>query len=72
MAQANLVANRDFDNKLINLNKRINSNKIKHVLLENDLKKLQTFGKIYFRSKNHFEKDVTEKLFSISANAEIC
>ena len=27
----------------MNLNEKINSNKIKHVLVENELKKLQTF-----------------------------
>ena len=30
----------DFDNKLISFNKRINSNKTKHVLIENELNEL--------------------------------
>ena len=37
LAQVNLVTKTDFDTKLINLN--INSNKTKHVLVENELKK---------------------------------
>ena len=34
---ANFVNKTDFDSKLVRLNKRINSNKTKHVLLENEL-----------------------------------
>ena len=39
------------------LNEKINTNKTKLLLVENELKKLQTFDSIYFRGKNHFEKD---------------
>ena len=38
LAQANLVAKADFDNKLSNLNRKITSNKAKNVLFENELK----------------------------------
>ena len=38
---ADLVKKKDFDNKLSDLNKRINSNKTKHVLVENELKKIE-------------------------------
>ena len=31
----------DFDNKLLSLNNRINSNKITHVLVENELNELR-------------------------------
>ena len=48
LAQANLVTKADINNELINLNKTINSNKTKHVLVENEFKKLQTFHSIYF------------------------
>ena len=48
LAQANLVTKIDFDTKLISLNKKINSNKTKHLLVENELKKLQTFDSSYF------------------------
>ena len=57
LAQVNLVTNKDFHNKLISLDKKINSNKAKHLLAENKLKKLQTFDSIYFRGKSHFEED---------------
>ena len=56
LKQANLVTKTDFDDKLKNLNQKINSNKTKHLLVENELKKLQ--------------RGYT-KLFSIPANAQI-
>ena len=37
---ANFVNKTDFDNKLLSFNKRINSNKAKHVLVENELNEL--------------------------------
>ena len=43
LTQANLVTKRDFDNKLSNLNRKITSNKTEHLLVENELKKLETF-----------------------------
>ena len=36
------------------------SNKTKHLLVENELKKIQTFDSIYFRGKSHFEEDGTQ------------
>ena len=56
LAQANLVTKTDFDANLSSLNKKINSNKTKHLLDENELKKLKTFDSIYFRGKS-FEKE---------------
>ena len=47
----------DFDTKLQELNKKINSNKIKYLLLENELEKLEIFDPAYFRSKNYFDGD---------------
>ena len=38
LARANLVPKTDFDDKLKSFNQRINSNKIKHLLVENELK----------------------------------
>ena len=35
LAQANLLTKIDFDNKLINLHKKVNSGKTKHILVEN-------------------------------------
>ena len=54
LAQANLETNTDFDAKLIRLNKKINSNKTKHLLAKNELKKLQAFDLSYFRCKKLF------------------
>ena len=59
LAQANLITKTDFDTKLMSLNKEINSNKTKNLLVENELKKLQTFDSSYFRGKNCFEEDGT-------------
>ena len=60
LARGNLVTKTDFDSKLISLNEKINSNKTKNVLVENEFKKLQTFDSIQFRCKSHFEEDDTE------------
>ena len=43
LTQANLVTNTDFDNELINLNEKINSNKATHILVENELKNYRNF-----------------------------
>ena len=60
LAQANLVTKTDFDDKLKNLNKKINTNKTKHVLAENELKNLEKFDSVYFRGNSHFEDDGTQ------------
>ena len=70
-AQANLITKTDFDTKLMSPNRKINSNKTKHVLVENVLKKLQTFDSIHFRGKNYFCRRWCLKLFSISASGQI-
>ena len=36
---------------------KITSNKLKHLLVENKLKKLKTFDSSYFIGKSHFEED---------------
>ena len=59
-AQANLITKRDFDAKRSYRNRKITSNKTKHLLVENELKKLETFDSIYFRGKIHFEDDGTQ------------
>ena len=58
LAQANLMTY--FDNKLMTLNGKINSNKIRHALIENKIKKLQTFGSSFFLGKNHAEEYVAQ------------
>ena len=60
LTQANLIKKTDFDAELSSLNRNITSNKSKHLLVENELKKLQTFDSIYFRGKSHFEEDGTQ------------
>ena len=57
LAQANLTTKTDFDVKLSSLNRKIAANKSKHLLVENELKKLKTFDLGYFRAKSHFEED---------------
>ena len=54
MTRTNLEA------KLSSLNRKITTNKTKHLLIENELKKLKTFDSIYFRGKSHFEEDSTQ------------
>ena len=46
---------------MISLNQKINSNKTKYLLVENELKKLKTFDSSYFIGKIHFEEDVVQK-----------
>ena len=60
LKQANFVTKTDFGDKLSNLNRKITSNKTKHVLVENELKKLKTFDSSYSIGKNYFEEDGTQ------------
>ena len=57
LAQANLVTQADFDNKLSDLNRKIVSNKTKDLVIKNELKKLKTFNSSYFLGKSYFEDD---------------
>ena len=57
LAQANLMTKTDFDVNLSSLNRKITSNKTKHLLVENELKKLKIFDSSYFIGKSHFEED---------------
>ena len=59
LAETNLVTKTDFDARLSSLNRNITSNKTKHLLVENEQKKLKTLDSIYFREKSHFEEDDT-------------
>ena len=60
MAQTNLINKTDFDAKLSSLDRKITSNKTKHLIIENELDKLEKFDSVYFRGKTHFEKDSTQ------------
>ena len=57
--QADLVTKTDFDDKLKSHNHEINSNKTKHLLLENEFQTLKSFDSCYFIGKSHFKEDGT-------------
>ena len=57
LAAGVLVTKSDFDTKHQELNKKNNSNKTKHLLVETELKKLEKFDAAYFRGKNYFDDD---------------
>ena len=58
-AQTNLIIKPDFDSKLKGISDRVNKNKTKYLLVENELKKLQKFDTAYSRGKSHFGEDGT-------------
>ena len=58
--QAHLITKTDFDAKLSSLNRNVTADKTKHLLVENELKKLKAFYSSYFIGKIHFEKDGTQ------------
>ena len=60
LVQANLITKTDFDVKLLSRNRKIAANISKHLLVENELKKLKTFDSTYYRGKSHFEEDGTQ------------
>ena len=51
LIEANIITKTDFDATL----SKITSNKSKHLLVENELKKLKTFDSSYFIGNNHYE-----------------
>ena len=57
LARANVTIKTNFDAKFESLNRKITANKSKHLLVENEFKKLKTFDFICFRGKSHFEED---------------
>ena len=52
-----LIRKPEFDFKLTGVSDTVTKNKTKHLLIENELKKLQKFDAVYFRGKSHFEED---------------
>ena len=75
---ANFVNKTDFDDKLKNLNKKVTSNKTKHVFDENELKKLSKkaetistkyysffLGRMYFTSDGSQNKFVYQPTFNV-------
>ena len=55
-----MVTKTDFDAKLSSLNRKITINQTKHLLVENEFKKLKTFNSSYFRRKSRFKEDGTQ------------
>ena len=60
LSQANLITKTVFDAKLSSLNKKITTNKSKHLIVQIELKELKTFDLSYFIVKCHFWEDGTE------------
>ena len=58
----------DFDAKLKKNSDSVASNKTKHLLVENEFKKLKTFDSSYFKGKSHFEEDV----ISVHTFMQVC
>ena len=54
-AQTDLIRKLEFDAKLKGISDRAPKNKTKHLLVENELKKLKTLDLSYFLGKNYFE-----------------
>ena len=47
----------DFDSKPKNLNRKVTSNKATHLLVENEIKKQQTFDSSRFIIRSYFNND---------------
>ena len=56
----NFVKKTDFDDKLKKSNQKINSNKTKPVLVENEFKKIETFDSNLFIGQSYFNDDGTQ------------
>ena len=54
-AQTDLIRKPEFDFKLSGISDRVTKNKTKHLVIENELKKLKTLGLSYFWGKSYFE-----------------
>ena len=58
LAPVNLITKTDFDVKRSSLNRKVTTNKSKHLLVENELKKLKIFDSSYFMAKVVLKKMV--------------
>ena len=52
-----MITKTDFDAKTLSLNRKITLNKARHLLIENESKKLKIFDWGYFVGKSHFDED---------------
>ena len=68
--QTDLIRKPEFDFKLRGISDRVTRNKTKHLLVENDLKKLKRLGLSYFWGKHYFESNdgsqTVKKHFNLS------
>ena len=62
LKQADSVTKTNFNDKLKRLNQKINSNKTKHLLVENELKNLKTFDSIYILEVKAILKKMVHKI----------
>ena len=53
-----LVTKTDFDTELTSLNEKVTSNKSKHLLIENELKKFKKMVQVILKVKTSFKKMV--------------
>ena len=60
LAQSNLITKTNLGTELKKISDRVTSNKTKHLLVENELKKLKTVDSSCFKRKSHFEEDGTQ------------
>ena len=58
----------EMENRLISFNRKIVSNKTKGISIENELKKLKTFGLSYFHDRNLFDEDGNQSYYTFQAN----
>ena len=58
LAQANLIIKTDFDAKLSSLNKNVTKNKTRHLLVENELKKLKLLIRVTLLARAILQKMV--------------
>ena len=54
-----MITKTDFDAKLTSFNRKNTQNKTKHLLAENEFKKLKIFYSSYFVGQSYFEEDGT-------------
>ena len=57
LKQAELVTKTTFDDKIKSLNQKINSNKTKHSLVENEINRLKQFSSEYLVAKHLFQEN---------------
>ena len=51
LAQAKLISKSDFDAKLSSLNRKVTTNKSKHLLVENEFKKPKSLFELFYQGK---------------------